>query len=81
LETGYILLNIKPGKKKNLINQIRKIKSVKEARIVIGSYDAVAKIEGESIEEIEKIYINKIDELDGIIDSRLNIVACPRTRK
>ena len=81
METGYILLNIKPGKKKNLINQIRKIKSVKEARIVIGSYDAVAKIEGESIEEIEKIYINKIDELDGIIDSRLNIVACPRTRK
>ena len=70
-----------PGKKKNLMSQLRKIKSVKEAKLVIGTFDAVARIEGNSIEEIEKIYINEIDELDGILDSRLNIVACPRTRK
>ena len=81
METGYILLNVKPGKKKNLMSQLRKIKSVKEAKLVIGTFDAVARIEGNSIEEIEKIYINEIDELDGILDSRLNIVACPRTRK
>jgi DNA-binding Lrp family transcriptional regulator len=81
LETGYILLNLKPGKKKDLINQLRKIKSLKEAKLVIGTYDAVAKIEGDSIEEIQKIYINEIDDLDGILDSRLHIVACPRTRK
>ena len=81
METGYILLNVKPGKKKNLMSQLRKIKSVKEAKLVIGTFDAVARIEGNSIEEIEKIYINEIDELDGILDSKLNIVACPRTRK
>jgi hypothetical protein len=54
---------------------------VKEARLVIGIWDAIAKIEAESIEELEKIYFDEIDKITNIINSRLHIVACPRTRK
>ena len=81
METGYVLFNLKPGTKKHFITKVKDTKAVKEARLVIGIWDAIAKIEAESIEELEKIYFNKIDKMAVIIDSRLHIVACPRTRK
>jgi len=81
LETGYILLILKPGKKRDFLTRVKDVKAVREVRIVIGVCDAVAKIEAESIEELERIYFNEIDKIDGIEISRLHIVACPRTRK
>ncbi len=81
MEIGYILFNLRSGTKKNFITKVRDAKTVKEARLVIGIWDAIAKIEAESIEELEKIYFNNIDKMAEILDSRLHIVACPRTRK
>jgi len=81
METGYVFLNLKPGTKKDFITKIKDVKAVKETRLVIGIFDAVAKIEAKSIEELEKIYLNEIDKIAGIMNSRLHIVACPRTRK
>ena len=81
METGYVLINLAPGTKKAFMSRIRKVKAVKEARLVIGIFDAITKIESISIEELEKVYFNEIDNIPGIINSRLHLVACPRTRK
>jgi len=81
METGYVLFSLKPGTKKDFIKKVKDIKAVKEARLVIGICDAIAKIEVESIEALEKIYFNEIDKIADIMNSRLHIVACPRTRK
>ncbi len=67
--------------KKSALEKIRKVGDIKEAKIVIGMFDAVAKIEAETVEEIEKIYLNRIDNIPGLTGSRLHLVACPRTRK
>jgi len=81
METGYVFFIIKPGMKRDFIIKVRNIKAVKEARLVIGIYDAIAKIEAESIEKLEKSYFNEIDKIADIMNSRLHIVACPRDRK
>jgi DNA-binding Lrp family transcriptional regulator len=81
METGYILFNLKPKEKKQFIQNIKKIDAVKEARLVLGNWDAIAKIETQNIEDLEKVYFNEIDKITSITESRLNIVACPRTRK
>ncbi|MEM2935714.1 MAG: Lrp/AsnC ligand binding domain-containing protein [Candidatus Bathyarchaeia archaeon] len=81
METGYVFLNLKPGSKKDALMRIRDVKGVKEARLVIGIFDAIAKIEGENIEELEEIYFNRIEKIADITNSRLHIVACPRSRK
>jgi len=81
METGYALLSLKPGTKKDFVKKVKNVKEIKEARLVIGIFDAVVKIEAENIDELEKIYLNEIDNIDGIMNSRLHIVACPRTRK
>lgn len=81
METGYAIVNLKPGAKKGFIAKVKNLKAVKEARLVIGIFDAVIKIEAESIEELERIYFNEIERIEGIVNSRLHFVACPRTRK
>jgi DNA-binding Lrp family transcriptional regulator len=81
METGYVLFGLKPGEKKAFIIRIRRINCVKEARLVLGNWDAIAKIEAGDVKELEKVYFNEIDKLPGISKSRLYIKACPRTRK
>ena len=81
MEVGYVLFNLEPRTKKTFMEKIRKIKAVKEAHLLIGIFDAIAKIESENIEDIEKVYLNEIDNIAGIMNSRIHFVACPRTRK
>ena len=81
LEIGYIFFSLKPGTKRDFLTKVKDIKAVKEARLVIGLCDAVAQIEAESTKELERIYFREIDKIEGIENSRLHIVACPRTRK
>ena len=81
METGYVFLELKPKLKRDFIIKVKDLKAVKEARLVIGIWDAISKIEAESIEALEKIYFNEIEKMAGIVSSRLHIVACPRTRK
>jgi DNA-binding Lrp family transcriptional regulator len=81
METGYIVFSLKPGQKKDFLVRIRKVKYVKEARLVMGNWDAIAKVEAEDVKELERVFFNKIDILPGIASSRLYIKACPRTRK
>jgi DNA-binding Lrp family transcriptional regulator len=78
---GYVLLSLKPGMKKKFMNKVQDVKEVKEAWLTIGIYDAIVKIQSTSIDELERIYFNKIDKIEGIAHSRLHFVACPRTRK
>jgi DNA-binding Lrp family transcriptional regulator len=81
METGYVLFSLKPAMKKQFLQDIRKIKGVAEARVVLGNWDAVAKVEADSIQELERVYFNQIERLVSVNYSRLYIMACPRTRK
>jgi DNA-binding Lrp family transcriptional regulator len=81
METGYVLLSLKPGMKKEFMQKIRGVKGVKEARLVIGICDVVLTIQADSIRELERIYFNQIDKIESITNSRLHFVACLRTRK
>ncbi len=81
METGYVFLKLKPGKKKDSLIRIRSIEGVREAQLVIGLFDAIVRIEGQSIEDLERLYLNRLDTIPGIADSRLQIVACARSAK
>lgn len=81
MEIGYVFLNLKPEDRLKVVKNLREIPSVKEARLVIGVFDAVVKIEDKTVEDVERVYFNDLSKVPGIISSRLHIVACPRTRK
>ena len=81
METAYVLFELQPGKKIEFVRRVRNAEGVKDARLVIGIFDAIVRIEADSIETLERIYFNQIEKIDGIHHSRLHFVACPRTRK
>ena len=81
METGYILFSLKPAMKKEFLQSIRKIKAVKEARVVLGNWDAIAEVEARDTKELERVFFGKIEKLPSVNYSRLYIMACPRTRK
>ena len=81
METGFVLFSLKPGKKKDFILRIRRVKNVKKARLVLGNWDAIAEVEAEDVKALERVFFNRIDKIPGIANSRLYIKACPRTRK
>jgi hypothetical protein len=81
METGYAILCIKPGMKKEFLASIKKVNEIQDAKLVIGICDAVVKIQADSIKDIERIFFNTIDKMRSVANSRLLLVACPRTRK
>ena len=81
MEVGYVVFNLEPGAKKDFLLRARKIKAVKDVRIVLGNWDAIAVIQAENVEEMERAFFNEIDKIPDIVNSRLYIRACPRTRK
>jgi Lrp/AsnC family transcriptional regulator for asnA, asnC and gidA len=81
MEVGYAFLKMRPGEKIAVIKRVREVDGVKEAHLTLGIFDAIIRVEGETVERIERIYLNKVEGIPGIVSSRLHIVACPRTRK
>jgi DNA-binding Lrp family transcriptional regulator len=81
MEAAYVLFHLQPRKKKEFVRKVREVKGVTEARLTIGIFDAIARIEADSIEALERIYFDQIEKIDGIHSSGLHFVACPRTRK
>jgi DNA-binding Lrp family transcriptional regulator len=81
METGYVFLKLTPGKKKDSLKRIRNVEGVEEAQLVIGLFDAIVRIEGPTIEDLERLYLDRLDTIPGITDSRLQIVACARSQK
>jgi predicted CoA-binding protein len=81
MDTGYAILCIKPGMKKEFLQNIRVVKGIQDAKLVIGICDIIVKIQADSFRDIESIYFNKIDKMRSVANSRLLLVACPRTRK
>ncbi|GEM_PF-3024511 len=81
VEVGYVFLSIEAGKRLEVIRRIREIPAVKEAKLVLGVFDAVAKIVGETVDDLERTFFNEVNKVSGITSSRLYVVACPRTRK
>jgi DNA-binding Lrp family transcriptional regulator len=81
MEVGYVVFNLTPGLKKEFVLRARKIGAVKEARLVLGNWDAIAIIHAKDVEDMERVYFNEVDKIPGVTYSRLYIRACPRTRK
>lgn len=61
-----VLLKIDAARSKEILNEIKEIKEVKNAFLVFGRYDMVAMLEAESVEEMGRIVIEKIAKIPGI---------------
>ena len=66
MPSAYVLINAEIGSEDNVLEEIRRIPNTKEAYITFGVYDIVAKIEADSIDELENTIALKIRHLNKI---------------
>jgi DNA-binding Lrp family transcriptional regulator len=71
---AFVLINAEIGAEEDVLNELRKIKSVKEAYIVYGVYDIVAKVESESMDKLKDMVSWNIRRLDKV-RSTLTMIA------
>jgi DNA-binding Lrp family transcriptional regulator len=67
--TAYVLINSKVGSEIELLNGLKSIEAIEEARVVMGEYDVIAKLTCDTMHEL-KNYINlKLRYLDNVIST------------
>jgi DNA-binding Lrp family transcriptional regulator len=74
--TAYILIQTQVGRPADVAYEASKIPGVMEAESVTGPYDVIARGEGESLDELAKIVVKKVQEIDGVTRT----LTCPVVR-
>ena len=64
--TAYILIQTEVGKAADVATQVRGVPGVAEADDVTGPYDVIARAEADSIDELGRLVVSKVQMIDGI---------------
>ena len=71
---AFVLINAEIGGETEVIEALKKLENVKEAYMVYGVYDIIAKAEAESMEKLKEIITWKIRRLDKVRSTLTMIV-------
>jgi DNA-binding Lrp family transcriptional regulator len=71
---AFVLMNAELGSEDSLVNDLRKLESVKEVYQVYGVYDIVAQIEADTMEKVKETITWKLRKLNGVKSTLTMIV-------
>jgi len=74
VETAFVFINVLPGKEKEVLQRLRRIKGVTESYELYGDYDIVVKVETEEKERLQTIVQQQIRCVKGIANTSTNYV-------
>ena len=63
---AFVMVTVEPGTSEDIVRS-RRIKGVKMANSVLGRFDAVVIIEAESLEELDKIIYEMVEQHPNVI--------------
>ena len=63
---AYILIQTDVGKAADVAREIAQVKGVTLAEDVTGPYDVIARVEADSVDDLGKLVIAKIQDVEGI---------------
>ncbi len=71
---AFVLMNAELGSEDSLVNDLRKLDSVKEVYQVYGVYDIVAQVEADTTEKVKEAITWKLRKLNGVKSTLTMIV-------
>jgi DNA-binding Lrp family transcriptional regulator len=77
VETAFVFITVKPGREKEVLSRLRKIKNVTESFELYGDYDIVVKVETEEKERLQAIITQQVRSVSGIENTSTNFVFDP----
>lgn len=63
---AYILVQTEVGKSKSVAEEIAELVGVSSAEDVTGPYDVIARVEAETVDDLGKLVIARIQDVPGI---------------
>ena len=63
---AYILIQTEVGKAAQVAKEVAQIKGVTAAEDVTGPYDVIVRAEARNVDELGKLVVSKVQNLDGI---------------
>ena len=66
---AYVLMKIRPGTIPEAVQNLRRVKGVKEASMTFGPYDIVAIVEGQSISALGNLIATEIQPIPGVLET------------
>jgi len=63
---AYVLLRIKPGMDRNVLNTLKKLAQVKAVETLYGEYDMLIKAEVETLDELDSFIFDTIRTIKGV---------------
>lgn len=64
--SAYVLIQTEVGKAAQVAKEVAKIDGVISAEDVTGPYDVIVKAEADSVDELGKMVVSRIQMIDGI---------------
>ena len=64
--SAYILIQTEVGKAASVASQVREVQGVSAADDVTGPYDVIARAEAETVDELGRMVVSKVQMIDGI---------------
>ncbi len=74
MATAFVLINAEIGAETEVLKGLKEVNEVKEAHMVYGVYDIIARIETETMQELKDIISWKIRRLDKVRSTLTMIV-------
>jgi DNA-binding Lrp family transcriptional regulator len=64
--SGYVLIQTHVGRAHAVASEIARIPGVVSAEGVTGPYDVIVRAEGDSLDDLSRLVVGKIQEVDGV---------------
>jgi len=74
LATAYILINVEIGAEGEVLKSLKPVSEIKEAHLVYGVYDIIARVETETMQELKDAVSWKIRRSDKVRSTLTMIV-------
>ncbi|RLF03207.1 MAG: Lrp/AsnC family transcriptional regulator [Thermoprotei archaeon] len=72
---AFVLISTEIGSEREVLEELKKIDEVKEAYVVFGVYDIVAKVVANNVDDLKGIVSNKIRRIGHVKTTLTMIVA------
>lgn len=63
---AYVMIKIRAGEVKDVVDNLRKVQGVREAHMTFGPYDAVAEVETQDVATLGQITALEIQPIPGV---------------
>ena len=63
---AFVLINAEVGSEDQVVKKLRETDNVKEAHLVYGVYDLIAKVEAETMDNLKAVIAQKVRKVPGI---------------